>query len=146
MRNSSLSFSRLANCANAVLIRLPHLHEVTLLDLSLHAAMVASSGYVDVVVGDAVRLRVLTPRGNCAFEVDASVAYRAAEYIGLQIASVDAHARSALLRLVEMKHGSAASAARTLPALLEAHRSCVAGAAHTFSGQVARRAVARPRL
>ncbi len=75
MQNDSRLFSRPPYRASAVLIHLPYLYEVTLIDISVHGALVGPMGNVEIGVGDQTRLRVLTEKGNQAFEVEALVAH-----------------------------------------------------------------------
>jgi hypothetical protein len=114
-------FSRFAYRANAVLIRLPRLYEVTLIDISAHGALVKSKGNVEIVVGDQTRLRALTEKGNQAFEVEALVAHRSEQGVGLEFGCIDHHARNTLYRLIEMNLGTLDLASRSLPALLKAN-------------------------
>jgi hypothetical protein len=118
MQNDARVFSRFPYRANAVLIRLPYLYEVTLIDISAHGALVGLRGNVEIRVGDQTRLRVLTEKGNRAFEVEALVAHRSEQLIGVEIGSIDRHALDTLHRLIEMNLGTLDLAARTLPALL----------------------------
>jgi hypothetical protein len=126
MQNDLRLLSRFPYCANAELIRLPHLYDVTLIDISEHGALLGPKGNVNIGVGDQTRLRVLTEKGNQAFEVEAFVWHRSAEGIGLEFYSIDQHAKSALRRLIEMNLGTLDLATRTLPALLKANFSAVA--------------------
>lgn len=107
--------------ANAVLICLPHLFEVTLIDISVHGALVRIKGNVEVRVGDETRLRVLTEKGNQAFEAEALVAHRSQHIVGLEISAIDHHAAGALQRLIGKDPGSPDLASRTLPVLLQAN-------------------------
>ena len=115
--------SRFPHRAHAVLIHLPHLYEVTLIDISEHGVLVEPKGNVGIAIGDQTRLRVLTEKGNQAFEVEAIVAHRSEQGIGLDINSIDHHARNSLRRLVEAKLGTEELASRTLPVLIEANFS-----------------------
>jgi hypothetical protein len=115
--------------ANAVLIRLPNLYEVTLIDISEHGALVGLKGNVEIRVGDRTRLRVLTEKGNQAFEVDTFVVHRSEQGIGLEIDSIDHHAKSTLHRLIEINLGTLDLATRTLPVLLKANFSASPAAA-----------------
>jgi hypothetical protein len=121
MQNDLRRFSGFPYRANAVLIRLPHLYEVTLIDISVHGALVGLKGNAEIMVGDQTRLRVLTERGNQAFEVEALVAYRLEQDIGLKMSFIDHHANRTLHRLIEMKLGNPDLASRTLPILLKAN-------------------------
>ena len=123
MQNDPRLFSRFPYRANAVLIRLPHLYEVTLIDISAHGALVGMKGNAEIRVGDQTRLRVLTEKGYQVFEVEALVAHRSEQGIGLEIGSIDHHARNTLHRLIEMNLGTLDLAARSLPALLKANFS-----------------------
>jgi hypothetical protein len=118
MQNNTQLCSRLPYRANAVLIRLPHIYEATLIDISVHGALVQLANDAEVRIGDQTRLRVLTEKGNQAFEVDAVVVHRSERGTGLEISAIDHHALSTLHRLIEMNLGAAELAARTLPALL----------------------------
>jgi hypothetical protein len=111
--------SRFSYQANAVLIRLPRLDEVTLIDISLHGAIVALNANAEVGAGDQARLRVLTDKGNQAFEVDALVVHRSGQFLGLEISSIDHHAKGILRQLIEMNLGAVELATRTLPILLQ---------------------------
>jgi hypothetical protein len=102
-----------------MLIHLPQLYDVTLIDISAHGALVWAMGDVKIRVGDQTRLRVLTEKGNQSFEVDALVAHQSNQGIGLEIHSIDRHAKSTLYRLIEMNLGSLDLAARTLSAMLK---------------------------
>ena len=123
MQNIPRQFSRFPYRASAVLIRLPHLYEVTLIDISLHGVLAALSGNADIYGGDKIRLRVLTQKGNQAFEVEALVAHRAEDIVGLEISTIDRHAKNTLRQLIEMNLGTQELASRTLPALLKANSS-----------------------
>ena len=127
MQNDAQLLSRFPYHANAVLIRLPRLYEVTLIDISAHGALVGLKGNAEIMVGDQTRLRVLTEKGNQAFEVEALVAYRLEQSIGLKMSSIDHHAKRTLHRLIEMNLGTPDLDSRTLPALLKAN--CFAGPA-----------------
>ena len=118
MQNDPRQLSKFPYRANAVLIHLPQLYEVSLIDISEHGALVGAKGNVEIRVGDKTRLRVLTEKGNQAFEVEAFVVHRAAQRIGLEIDSIDHHARSTLRRLIEINLGTPEMASRNLPALL----------------------------
>jgi hypothetical protein len=107
--------------ADAVLICLPQLCEVTLIDISMHGALVWPKGNVEIKVGDKVRLRVLTEKGNQAFEVQALVAHRTERIIGLEISAVDHHAMGTLRRLIGIDSGTPDLASRTLPVLLKSN-------------------------
>jgi len=115
--------SRFPYRANAVLIHLPRVYEVTLIDISVHGALVGLNGNAEIRVGDHTRLRVLTEKGNQAFEVEALVAHRSEQGIGVEINSIHYHAKSALHRLIEINLGTLDLASRTLPALLKANFS-----------------------
>ena len=115
--------------ANAVLICLPHLWEATLIDISLHGALVWIKGNVEIRVGDETRLRVLTEKGNQAFEAEALVAHRAQHIVGLEISAIDHHATSALQRLTGMNPNFPDLASRTLPVLLQANGAASPAAA-----------------
>ena len=115
--------SRFSYRANAVLIYLPHLYEVTLIDISVHGVLVGLKEDAEITVGDKTRLRVLTEKGNQAFEVEALVAHRSEQGIGLEIKSIDHHAKSTLRRLFEANLGTAELASRSLHVLLEANFS-----------------------
>jgi hypothetical protein len=105
------------------LISLPHLWEVTLIDMSVHGALVWLKGNVEIKVGDETRLRVLTEKGNQAFEVEALVAHRSERIVGLEISAIDHHASGTLHRLIETNLGNPDLALRTLPVLLKANVS-----------------------
>ena len=121
MQDDPRLFSRFPYRANAVLICLPHLCEVTLIDISVHGALVWLKGNVDIKVGDETRLRVLTEKGNQAFEVQALVAHRSEHIVGLEISAIDHHAMGTLHRLIGMNLGTPDLALRTLPVLLKAN-------------------------
>jgi len=121
MQIESRRLPAFACCANAVLIRLPQLYEVTLIDISAHAALVAMKGRAEIKPGDQARLRVLTEKGNQAFEVQARVAHRSQLGVGLEIGAIDQHARNRLQRLIGVNPGAPELAARTLADLVEAH-------------------------
>ena len=123
MQNDPRLFSRFPYCANAVLIHLPRLYEVTLIDISVHGVLVGLKGSAEIRVGDQTRLRVLTEKGNQAFEVEALVAHRSEQGIGLEISSIDHHAKSRLHRMIENNLGTPDLASRTLPVLLKANFS-----------------------
>jgi len=118
MQSDSRLFSRFPYRANAVLICLPHLYEVTLIDISERGVLVGPDGNVGIGIGDQTRLRVLTEKGNQAFEVEALVAHRSEQGIGLAINAIDRHAKNTLQRMIEMNLGTPDLALRTLPALL----------------------------
>src|SRR3972149_10770568 len=103
MQNDPRLFSRFPYRANAVLIRLPHLYEVTLIDISAHGALVGMKGNAEIRVGDQTRLRVLTEKGYQAFEVEALVAHRSEQGIGLEIGSLRHPPRNTQPWQVEMK-------------------------------------------
>jgi hypothetical protein len=126
MQNDPRLFSRFSYRANAVLIRLPRIYDVTLIDISVHGALVGLKGDAEIGVGDQTRLRVLTEKGNQAFEVEALVVHRSEQGIGLEIDAIDHHAKSTLHRLIEMNLGTLDLASRTLPALLKANFSASA--------------------
>jgi hypothetical protein len=109
--------------ANAVLIHLPRLYEVTLIDISVHGVLVAPNCNAEIGVGDQARLRVLTEKGNQAFEVEAVVVHRSEQGIGLEIKAIDDHAKSSVRRLIETSLGNLDLASRSLPVLLEANFS-----------------------
>jgi hypothetical protein len=121
MKNDPRLFPRFPYRTNAVLICLPCLHEVTLIDICAHGALVRPEGNTEIRVGDQTRLRVLTEKGNQAFEVEALVAHRSDQGIGVEFGCIDHHAKSTLQRLIEMNLGTSDLAARTLPALLDAN-------------------------
>ena len=123
MQSDRRRFSRFPYHANAVLIHLPRLYEATLIDISVHGALVGPKGNVETRIGDKTRLRVLTEKGNQAFEVEAFVVHRSEQGIGLEIDSIDEHAKSGLRRLIEMNLGTLDLASRTLPVLLETNFS-----------------------
>ena len=123
MQDDPQQCSRFPNCAKAVLIRLPHLYEATLIDISVHGAVVGLKGNAEIGVGDQTRLRVLTEKGNQAFEVGALVAYRSGQGIGLEINSIDHHAKSTLYRMIAINSGTLDLAVRALLVLLEANFS-----------------------
>lgn len=123
MQNDPRLLSRFPYCANAELIRLPNLYEVTLIDISEHGALLGPKGNVNIGVGDQTRLRVLTEKGNQAFEVGAVVAHRSEQLIGLEINAIDHHAKSTLRRMIEMNLGTPNLATRSLPVLLKANFS-----------------------
>jgi hypothetical protein len=97
---------------------LPDLYEVTLIDISEHGALLGPKKNVRIGIGDQTRLRLLTQKGNQAFEVDAFVWHRSEEGIGLEFYSIDQHAKSSLRRLIEMNLGTLELASRSLPNLL----------------------------
>ncbi len=115
--------------ANAVLICLPHLCEVTLIDISVHGALVWIKGNVEIRVGDETRLRVLTEKGNQAFEAQALVAHRSQHIAGLEISAIDDHAKGTLQRLIGMNPNSPDLASRTLPVLLKENAAASPAAA-----------------
>jgi hypothetical protein len=119
MQKGTRQFSRFPYHAVAVLIRLPRLDEVTLIDVSLHGVLVALNTAAEIRTGEQTRLRVLTERGNQSFEVEALVAHRSGQFVGLEISSIDQHARDILRQLIEMNLGAPELATRTLPALLD---------------------------
>lgn len=121
MQDDARLIARFPCRTNAVLIYLPRLYEATLIDISLHGALVGLKGAADIGVGDQARLRVLNDKGNQAFEVDTLVAHRSEQGIGLAINAIDRHAESWVQRLIAGNPGAPALAARTLPALLEAN-------------------------
>ncbi len=121
MHHDPRLFSRFPYRANAVLICLPRLYEVTLIDISAHGALVKQKGNVEIVVGDQTRLRVLTEKGNQAFEVEALVAHRSEQGVGLEFGCIDHHAKKTLYRLIEMNLGTLDLASRSLPVLLKAN-------------------------
>ena len=120
MQNDARLFSRLSWCADAVLICLPRIYEATLIDISEQGALLRRDGEVDIEIGAQTRLRVLTQKGNQAFEVHGRLAYRSGRNIGLQIDIVDQYARGSLRRLIGMRPDAADLAARSLPDLIEA--------------------------
>jgi len=128
MQNDLQHVSRIPYRANAVLIRLPRLYEVTLIDISVHGALVGLKADAEIRVGDQTRLRVLTEKGNQSFEVDAVVVHRSGQGVGLEISSIDHHTQSTLHRLIEMNLGTLDLANRTLPVLL--HDNFTASPAH----------------
>jgi hypothetical protein len=129
MQSDLRRHSRFPYRAKAELIRLPHLYEVTLIDISEHGVLIMSSAKTRIEIGDQIRLRLLTEKGNQAFEVEALVAHRSEELVGLEISSIDCHARITLRQLIQMNLGTPELASRTLPALLKANFSSSAAAA-----------------
>ena len=125
MQSVSRQPSRFPYRASAVLICLPHLYEVTLIDVSLHGVLVGLDGHAEIGAGDRLRLRILTEKGNQACEVETLVVHRSEGQIGLEIRSIDCHARNTLRQLIEMNLGTLELAVRTLPALLKANSSSV---------------------
>lgn len=123
MQNGTRLVPRFPYRANAMLIRLPRMYEVTLIDISAHGALVALQGNVEFKIGDQIRLRLLTEKGYQALEAAALVVHRSEQGIGLEIGPIDRHARNTLHRLIEMNLGTADLAARTLPALLRGNFS-----------------------
>jgi hypothetical protein len=119
MQSDPQPFSRFPYRAKAVLIRLPHLCEVTLIDISVYGALVGLGEDAEIGIGDQARLRVLTEKGNQAFEVETLVVHRSEQGIGLEFNSIDHHAQNTLNRLIEMNLGDQALALRTLPVLLK---------------------------
>jgi hypothetical protein len=132
MQNDPRLWSASPHRASAVLIHLPRLYEVTLIDISVHGVLVGLNGNADIGVGDQTRLRVLTEKGNQAFEVEAVVVHRSEQGIGLEIKAIDVHAKSSVRRMIETNLGDLELASRTLPDLLEANFSAYPTAA---SGQ-----------
>lgn len=112
-------FCRFPFRADAVLIRLPHIYEAALIDISEHGVLVEAKANSGIGVGDQIRLRVLSEKGNQAFEVEALVAHLSEQGIGLEIDCIDRHAKSTVHRLIEMNLGTLDLAARTLPILLK---------------------------
>lgn len=123
MQNDLRRHSRFPYSARAELIRLPHLYEVTLIDISEHGVLIRSNAKTRIEVGDRIRLRLLTEKGNQAFEVEALVAHRSEEFAGLEISAIDRHARRTLRQLIQMNLGTPELASRTLAALLQANLS-----------------------
>lgn len=123
MHDSPRQFAKFPCRASAVLIHLPYLYEVTLIDISEYGVLVGPTENVEIKIGDQTRLRVLTEKGNQAFEVGVLVAHRSEQGIGLEINSIDNHAKSILHRLIEMNLGTLDLATRTLPVLLKANFS-----------------------
>jgi len=121
MGNDRRQFFGRAHRASAVLICLPQLYEVALIDISAHAALVETRGKVEIKPGDRARLRVLTEKGNQAFEVEALVVHRSELGIGLELDTIDHHASCGLQRLIGMNSGGLDLSARTLPDLIEAN-------------------------
>jgi len=110
--------SRLHYGTNAELICLPHLYEVMLIDISEHGALLGSKQNVRFGIGDQTRLRLLTQKGNQAFEVDAFVWHRSEQGIGIEFYSIDQYAKRRLRELIEMNLGAMDLASRSLPNLL----------------------------
>ena len=129
MQNDLRRHSRFPYSAKAELIRLPHLYEVTLIDISEHGVLIRSNAKTRIAVGDQIRLRLLTEKGNQAFEVEALVAHRSEEIAGLEISSIDRHARRSLHQLIQMNLGTPELASRTLATLLQANLFYAAAAA-----------------
>ena len=131
-------YSRFSYRTNAVLILLPRVYEVTLIDISLHGVLVGLSVNAEIGAGDHARLRVLTEKGNQACEVETRVAHRSEQLIGLEINSIDHHAKNTLHRLIEMNLGTLDLASRTLPILLQENcvlsRGLSAGRTHARNG------------
>lgn len=123
MQSDRRRIARFPYHANAVSIRLPRLYEVTLIDISVHGALVGLKENAEIRVGDRTRLRVLTEKGNQAFEVETFVVHRSEQRIGLEIDSIDHYAKSTLHRLIETNLGTPDLASRTLPVLLKANFS-----------------------
>jgi hypothetical protein len=109
--------------ASAVLVDLPHLYEAVLIDISEHGVLAELKENADITLGDRTLLRVLTEKGNQAFEVQALVVHRSGQIVGLEIHCIDRHARSILHRLIETDQGAPNLAARTFPVLLRANLS-----------------------
>ncbi|MFA5914576.1 MAG: PilZ domain-containing protein [Burkholderiales bacterium] len=120
MQNDARRFSRFSARADAVLVCLPRIYEGTLIDISEQGALLRLDGKVEIQLGDQTRLRVLTAKGNQAFEVRARLAYRSGQNIGLQIDIVDQYAKGSLYRLIGMRPDAADLAARSLPDLIDA--------------------------
>ena len=129
MQNDLRRHSRFPYSARAELIRLPHLYEVTLIDISEHGVLIRSNAKTGIEVGDQIRLRLLTEKGNQAFEVEVLVAHRSEELAGLEISAIDRHARRSLHQLIQMNLGTPELASRTLAALLQANLFYAAAAA-----------------
>ena len=123
MQSAPRQTSKFQHRANAVLIHLPRIDEVLLIDISEHGVLVEAKNALEIGIGDQIRLRVLTEKGNRAFEVDARVAHRSEQGIGLEINSIDRNAKSTLCRLIGMSPGNLDLASRSLPALLKANFS-----------------------
>ncbi|HUX25681.1 MAG TPA: PilZ domain-containing protein [Burkholderiales bacterium] len=121
MGNDRRQFSGLAHRASAVLICLPQLYEVALIDISARGALVETRGKVEIKPGDRARLRVLTEKGNQAFEAEVLIVHCSELGIGLEIEAIDHHASCGLQRLIGTNSGGADLTARTLPELIEAN-------------------------
>jgi hypothetical protein len=121
MQADSQHLSRFPYRPSAELICLPRLYRVTLIDISEHGVLVGATQSVGIAVGDEARLRLLTEKGNQAFELQARVAHRSGLDIGLEFVSIDRHARSTLRRMIEMNLGMPELASRSLPAMLHAN-------------------------
>jgi hypothetical protein len=73
---------------------------------------------VEIDAGEQTRLRVLTERGNQAFEVETQVGHHSNRLIGLEINAIDHHAKRTLQRMIEMNLGASDLATRRLHDLL----------------------------
>ena len=111
-----------AGRCGAVLIKLPRLYEAALIDISLRAALLEPNERFEGGVGEPMRLRVLTERGNQACEVQAVIAYRSELGIGL---AIDVSERNAMRSLYRQTGGYFALtdrlAERSLAELVEAY-------------------------
>jgi len=125
MQDDPRSYSGFPYHTNAILICLPHICEATLVDVSAHGALVSIETNAAIRVGDEARLRVLTDKGNHAFEVDALVAHRSGRLVGLAFNAMDQHAKNTLHRLIGMNLGDPEFAARSLQVLLNANPGAV---------------------
>jgi hypothetical protein len=121
MRNDSRLFAAFPYRANAVLICLPRLYDVALIDISMHAALIAFEGTAEIRPGDQAPLRVLTEKGNQAFEVPARVAHRTGSRIALAIGVIDRHTRGSLQRLLGAGSSAPDLASRSLSELIDAN-------------------------
>jgi PilZ domain len=150
MGNNRRRFCGLAHRASAVLICLPQLYEVALTDISAHGALVETRGKVEIEPGDRTRLRVLTEKGNQAFEVEALVVHCWELGFGLEIDAIDHHARRGLQRLIGTNSGGPQAAERTLsdliaanfcasttPAVARAHPGCADAQASALASAIA---------
>lgn len=121
MLNDSRLFAAFPYRANAVLVCLPRLYDVALIDISMYGALIGFEGNAEIRPGEQAPLRVLTEKGNQAFEVQARVAHRAGSRIALAIDVTDRHTRGLLQHLLGAGANALNLASRSLSELIDAN-------------------------
>lgn len=118
-------FSRIPFEAMATLEHEARRWQTTLIDVSLHGALVARPPDFDVD-DEALRLSIAL-EGGPEIVMDVTVAHREEGQLGLCCRDIDVDSVSHLRRLVELNLGEAELLERELPALLQANQSSTSG-------------------